>query len=170
MYQPVLDVQVATKPKLHNGTVYITMMGQRGGSGAGLEQKGEGKFIWGDAVLPHEVEEEGRERRGGGVGVCADEGVIKEGSSVRHLVEHFMGVAYVTRRRHRSEAEELAENHRVVMEARAKRVGVEEFHVAHARAPLCHVDEGVRNSGGSHCCCNAMQCNATLLLRFPTSE
>lgn len=99
------------------------------------------------------------------MGVGAYEGVVEEGGSVGHYVEHVVSVAQVAHRRHRSEAKELAEDHHVVMEVHAERVRVEDLEVAHARAPLGHLGKGCSNSGASHCCCNAKR---TLFRRYQT--
>jgi len=76
------------------------------------------------------------------MGVSAYEGIVEEGGSAGHYVEHLVSVAQVAQRRHRSESKELAEDHHVIVEVRAERVRVEELEVAHARAPLGHVDDG----------------------------
>lgn len=92
--------------------------------------------------MPHAVEEEGGEGRGGGgVGMGTDEGVVEEGCWVWHLVEHAVGVVQVAEGGHGGETEELAENHRVLVKARAERVSVDQLQLWHATAPLCHVDK-----------------------------
>lgn len=92
--------------------------------------------IWVDPVSPHLIEQVDGDTRLRATGVPANEEVVEERVRARNLVEQAVRVPQVAGRRHRREAEDLREDHGVVVEVGAKSASVDLREALHGEAGL----------------------------------